>query len=669
MNGKKWVWLAVAVVLAGAGMALAWKAEWRYGYMPSAAKTVNMPAREDVAAEAEREGVPVGGAGGNIGIAEDGTVARSAGEQGGTTGGGAYDAFRLGRETLYKETFGNEVFLSDIMGALDGPLTIGNIAKAVVKLGGRGTTNLRVELAEDFSAGSLSLKKGDMIDTGLDVPRGAFAPLGMPIAYAEGKLKVGITCMACHATVDRDSGKVIEGAPNADLNAGLLMALATNSAAYFTHTDIENLQSYMKDLKRQVPTSDGGSSPLPDPEALEKAVDANLVKWPRGNFDSSIDMKSNPTQIPDMFTKAAHPYGWSGFAAVGPFHGLSAFSNNVHAQNSDPLAQAEASRALFDLDKEVYLGTLLQRASNRKYRYDPASGVRPSEFFAAVDPTPGVPGVNEMIRPPSFPKLTMMAPDGLYISSPGFRAGEQVNAAAAYQNALAPPFRTGSAKAWESGAKGGEAKKRTNHTVLDLGREVFVKAKCIDCHAGAAFTNHRIIPSPEIGTEPSRAQALKKTGRMFGDSYMYAWDTPVPVPPGARVVKVPTDHLDPEQVKLGFAHGDSPGGYKVKGLIGLAWSAPYLHDGGVAAGPKPDQLGLAGTVMKGVAPDPENSLRALIDRELRGKVIEANRSAGTLAAVHVTGEGHAYWVDAGAGYTKEQQNALIRYLLSLKYSD
>ena len=152
-----------------------------------------------------------------------------------------------------------------------------------------------------------------------------------------------------------------------------------------------------------------------------------FLKWPRGNFDSTIDMVSNPAQIPDSFTKGDHPYGWSGFAAAGPFHGLSAFSNNVHAQNSDSLGQAENSSPLFGMDQEVYLGTILQNAANPKFRYDTKKGEKPSSFFAAVDPTPGVPGVNEMVRSPSFPKLNLMAPDGLLVSSPGLqsrRAGE-----------------------------------------------------------------------------------------------------------------------------------------------------------------------------------------------------------------------------------------------------
>jgi len=566
------------------------------------------------------------------------------------------EVLKLGRNLFYTETFGNEVFLTDIMGIVNGPLTVPNIMKAIVQLKGQGTSNLQVELADDVTVGDKTFKKGQKIDTGIDVAKGSYAPLGMPVKYSGGKIKVGISCAACHATVDYHSKQVVEGAPNSDLNAGLIMALATNSAAYFTHTEDKKISD--KDmgalagyLAKTVKDSSGRPLLLPDARKLEEAVDADLAKWPAGNFDSTIDLKNNPAQIPDSFTKGGHPFGWSGFAAAGPFNGLSAFSNNVHAQNADSLAQSEASQALFGIDKEVYIGTILQNAANPRYRYNPGSGLKPSEFFAGVDPTPGVPGVNELIKPPTFPRLSLMAPDGVFASSKGYKVGEQVNAMAAWQDTLVPP----------------PPKTKLDQAGVQTGKQVFIRANCISCHAGEAFTNHRILPAETIGTEPSRALALKKTENFFADkTLIYAPDTPVPVPPGAKILRVPTRHLDAEQLKLAFARGNSAGGYKVKGLIGLAWTAPYLHDGGVAVGKDAStQLGVPGTLLKGIPADPANSLRALVDRELRQKVINANRSSGDLQGSHVQGIGHEYWVDSPAGFTKEQQEGLIQYLLSL----
>lgn len=70
------------------------------------------------------------------------------------------DFLRLGRQMFYAETFGNEVFLTDILGIVNGPFTIPNLMKAIVELGGKGTTNLRVELAKEVTIGGKTYKKG-----------------------------------------------------------------------------------------------------------------------------------------------------------------------------------------------------------------------------------------------------------------------------------------------------------------------------------------------------------------------------------------------------------------------------------------------------------------------------------------------------------------------------
>src|SRR5690606_7401490 len=99
----------------------------------------------------------------------------------------------------------------------------------------------------------------------------------------------------------------------------------------------------------------------------------------------------------------------------------------------------------------------------------------------------------------------------------------------------------------------------------------------------------------------------------------------------------------------------------------LEWSAPYLHDGGVAVGTDPvEHVGIPGTFGRGVLPEPRNSLRALFDRTLRARVIAANEAVPALGAVHVTGRGHPYWVDVPAGFSALDQEALLDYLLSLR---
>ncbi|MGG3844627.1 electron transport protein [Aeribacillus composti] len=644
MTFKKW-FMAVLLVLLCIGMFSFFTVDFRYGYKPKNEKVMPyVPNKfsgfdlwgKQIASEKST----------NLIKTEDKTELSP--KNGAVTIN--HHLLKIGRDTFYEETFGNEVFLTDIMGIIDGSFTIGNIAKAIMALKGEGTTNLRVELADDITIGGKRYKKGEKIDTGIDVVKGTYVPLGMPVTFSKGKIRVGISCAACHATVDQNTKQVIEGAPNNDLNLGLLLALATNSSAYFTHGNIASIKDYLKGTDRSVTTTKGTKEALPDPESLEKAVDETFQKWPRGHFDSSIDLISNPTDIPDSFTLGDHPYGWSGFAAAGSFRGLSAFSNNVHAQNADTLSQSEISKDLFGIDKEVYLGTILQNAANPNFRYNPKSGIKPSKFFQTVDPTPDVPGINQLVAPPQFPKVSLTAPDGLIVSSPGYKFNEQNNGVAAWQNTLQPP----------------KPNMKIERAAIEQGKKVFAKANCITCHAGSTLTNNQVISVKEIGTEPSRAKALKKYGKVMGESLLYSPETPVPLPKKPTVLKVPTEHLNRDQLKLAFALGDSPGGYKVPSLIGLYWTAPYLHDGSVAVGNDIDQeIGVTGTILKGITPDPANSLRALVDKSLRDKVIKANLTSQQLQDLHIKGIGHEYWVDESTGFTKSEQDALIKYLLSL----
>jgi hypothetical protein len=185
----------------------------------------------------------------------------------------------LGRKAFYGQTFGNEVFFSDILGILDGPVSVPGIARSLLALRGRGTTDLQVTLARTVRVGGRIFPKGGQISTGLDVPAGAWLPLGMPLKFSSGRLKVGISCAVCHSTVDPLTKQVVEGAPNADLNAGLLLALAANSAAYFPHARL------------------GEMAALPDPGVLEETVDASLTKWPPGTFDTTPDLEEGSADL------------------------------------------------------------------------------------------------------------------------------------------------------------------------------------------------------------------------------------------------------------------------------------------------------------------------------------------------------------------------------------
>jgi hypothetical protein len=241
-----------------------------------------------------------------------------------------------------------------------------------------------------------------------------------------------------------------------------------------------------------------------------------------------------------------------------------------------------------------------------------------------------------------------MTDNGLLASVPGEPANYANNAMSAFQNLLRAP---------EPSLDAERVKK---------GRAVFERAGCAGCHSGPALTNHRVIPVGEIGTQPSRAHSTVRMEARLALPTIFATDTPFPLPPDPKLVPIPLEGDALKQVQLAWAHAGTGGGYKVPNLVGLAWSAPYLHDSGVAVGADADaQLGVPGTLDAGILPDPSNSLRALVDRNLRAKVVSANKASAKASTARVTGEGHAYWADTEAGVSGEEQADLVAYLLSV----
>jgi hypothetical protein len=569
------------------------------------------------------------------------------------------DLVNLGRDAFYRETFGNEYFFTDVVGAIDGPINLVSVGKAIAALKGKPTTNLQISIDHDVTIGGRLFPAGSVVNTGLDVPAGSLIPLGMQTVKKGAKIRVGLTCALCHATIDKETGRILEGAPNTDVDTGLLQAFATNSAAMFRQTGVNPITISAGD--HTYINADGQPATLPDTKALEDAVDAQLLAWAPGNFDSSGDNKNNPSQNPSSYTFGTYPYGWSGFSSVGWFHGLTTLNNNVHATNSDPTTGANSSKYLLGIDKETYLGVILQNAADRRFRLP--IGAKPSEFLQRVDPTPGEPAINEVIKMPGYPKGSIFMLDGLMASSPGLPVAAQINGMSAYQNTLAPPPHEAT----------------SDRAVLQRGAAVFEKANCAQCHSGRYFTNHAVVSEKEMQSQPSRASALAAFPRIFTSPQTYPPNVSVPLPTDPPIVDVSLDIAPQTDRDLAYAVGNSSGGYKVQNLIGLYLTAPYLHDGGVAASAnaikpgtdgyyrvaKADEMGAAGTVMQWIPPDPEASLRVLVDRNLRETAIAKNRANPDLQITNVDGSGHNYWVDQKAGFTAQEQTDLIQFLLSI----
>jgi hypothetical protein len=565
----------------------------------------------------------------------------------------------LGRETFYLETFGNEVVTTDIIGTLDGPINLWSVSRAILALGGRHTNNLQIPVDEDIVIGGRLFPAGSVLNTGLDVPPGALMPLGMRTRIADGQIRTGVTCALCHVTVDPDNGRIIEGATNADLNIGLIMAAASNSAALFRRTDVNPLE--LPPGNRSYINGDGQLAYLPDSQVLEDAVDAALLTWPPGTFDLTDDLVANPTSTPSSFTFGQWPYAWNGFASLGWFQGLNTINNNVHAVTSDVTNDAAFLQKVLGIDDETYLGILLQNAASERWRLP--EGARPSEFFTSVTPTPMTPGVIDLVLMPEYPFGSQFVPNGLMAGRPGLPVGEQISALSAFQNRLAPP----------------PAAPTDDIEALRRGAATFTQAGCGECHGGRHFSNNQVIPVSEIGTQPSRAMGMEDTPRGFAPGPPLAYPPSMTAPPmqGVGALAVPTD-VTPQEIRdLAYAV-DGEGGYKIVTLIGIYLQAPYLHDAGVAAGPDAlrlvegrylvadaTQLGVPGTLLRHIRPDPEASLRLLLDGTLRAAMIAANHANVDLRRANVEGIGHEFWVDEASGFTVQQQTDLILFLLSL----
>ena len=82
----------------------------------------------------------------------------------------------LGRVSFYRETFGNEVFLSEIMGILDGLLTPGRMATALWKLGGVARPISRFLSRRTSRSGARLSRKGPPSTRGSMSFRGATFP-------------------------------------------------------------------------------------------------------------------------------------------------------------------------------------------------------------------------------------------------------------------------------------------------------------------------------------------------------------------------------------------------------------------------------------------------------------------------------------------------------------
>lgn len=604
---------------------------------------------------------------------------------------------RIGAVEITPEVIsqGHDIFFNRVVGDMFGLQRVFGFKKgvfsllpeyilAVLRRGFRPTTDLTIYPLRTIRLGDQTLRPGIPVSTGLDLKRHglrlrtlgdlvqSFLPIGL-------KLSGDITCAICHATLD-GKGSVMDGVPNGDLNVPLFIALAPNGASGFARIALDPLDPPLQGNGKTILDSQGNLVELPDPQKLEFAFDSMVMRVPQGNFESNPDRINNTTQIPSVFTFQNQPFGFAGNFAVGPWGGLSAINNAVHSSEVNLLAAAQESDLRLGIDPETYLGIALQNAVDRRLRLPPGAPVKPSVWLRQIAPELTQAELQDQIPAPGTGEYPFLRPslftfNGLVFTPDTNKKGDIAsgpflfanNAMSAWQSSLVPPPNRSAAnqQALASGS-------------VSRGARVFEKANCATCHIPPFYTDNVIHPIPEIGTNPARGISGLRAPEFLVPPKLYSFDTPVPPPASATVLDVPTEGI--AQTPTTLPDGLLPdGGYKTLSLLGLAFSPPYLHDGGVAVGKgalgvstdgvvdvvNEKLLGLTPTLAQGKLPDAASSLRALVDRRLRALVIAANQADPGLVSSNLDGTGHEFYVDADAGYSPQEQADLVNYLMAL----
>ncbi len=520
------------------------------------------------------------------------------------------------------------------------------------------TTNLQVTLSRELILGTQTMPAGTVIDVGADVAAGALLPVG----FAGGTF----SCALCHSSVDLASGQEIVGAPNLDLNIRLIIALSPNSAASFlklNESDFHPMDPKFPKTGRRIIDSQGNTVQLPDPMALEEAVDDFLLTVPPGVFDAANDFTSAPTRIPDSWVFGEGGMGWDGGFNVGPFGGAASFSNAVHSLEINFLSAFHFTDFTVGLDPEIYLGVILQNAADPAIRIP--DDVRPSEWLAA-----NAPGAERsvLIELSTFPDPTQFSLNSLIFSPPGENFMSDVNALAAFQASLTvPPNKTPENRAALASGS------------VTRGADVFRRASCTECHPAPFFTNRRIISNEIIQANSARGIARRPLEGRLVESMLPGFDQPVPLPDDPPMNVVPPNEFASDTVSLPPGFDPDYGAYKAAGLLGVYLKAPYLHDAGVAVGSDAirvhddgsweivdaQRIGVTGTLKASGPISAAHSLRALLDRDLRAVVTANNQADPDLVRTHTEGVGHEFFVDPAAGFTYEEQTELISFLLAL----
>lgn len=561
------------------------------------------------------------------------------------------------------------------------------------------------------------------------------------------KYRVGVTCALCHYSLDVDwdgvtdlkSAKPDWGATgygyrpehawaigNQDIALGAIFAMSANTIAGFetsapvgktTLNDARAWGRFVRDNYEK------------NPDSVKREVDRGLLIFPRGYADDTPDGLHNPLQFPSLFTHRNWPYNYDGVMLNASDRNNNVWTTGLDLSQIVALCKDRGGKSaglVFWEEKGMYADLSALDYANIVVCHAPAVLHDPAQRAVlredVLGESDGVPGLlrNDgvaLIRgvpfavPSSYFKRK--SNDGRIRDPKDF--GTDGKARGAVTGLLGTRVIThdgireqyGIAELEKKyGIDGDEFVTEAVSMMLDWvepppnrsallakardaglvrqGYQVFKDQGCAGCHAGPFFTDNRIYPLKEIGTDPARAEATKLLQVGIAPRY------------DPKTGKAATGGI------LGFLAGLIAGkhaGYKSVTLRYLWGSAPYLHDGGVGVALKPE-LGKGGDDLKrllsrkeeekiyGMAqilnyreahsgsyyrPDAALSLQALLLRSERHRVIDANRAQVhpvpgrpdfvSFASMHIQGIGHEYWIDDVPG--GDVVTPLVAFLLAL----
>jgi len=446
-----------------------------------------------------------------------------------------------GRTVFRFETFGNERFWTDAIRLPAGMVAAGVTPLQVLQLGVQVDIDAvdaatRLALTAELTADPTGRTSATLNNPANTVKLiNANAVIGLPAKDTNGDGviditrgdKVGATCALCHTVTDGSGlvlpnggsiGRRLDGLATHSLDFGTLVALGTNSRAYYPALQLALDANGGKTLGR-APTGLTENST----EAQVDAYLTNKAFYPVGMFDDTIDGNGDPMHNMPLFRQdLAFPFG-----SEGAISRLDNFSNLVYTALLDPTT----------------ILTPGGRAFLRKLGGD-AAGTEIADDYAKVLAATGVTG--------PFPYVQASAPGNPALAgSEDFPLGVRVDNTKlidmnAYLFALQAP-------------KGATVDQQASAR----GRDLFLTRGCTDCHN---VDQGRFVPTFIVPMK-----------RIFpGDNPMVL--LPARMPPLNPILDTPGVFFDDKMAVVNASLRGLERGTALPLLLDLARKPVFLHD-------------------------------------------------------------------------------------------